>query len=70
MSKSTLLGVVSEWWQWSEQDVADFRAWASLNRDEAVIWLRQEAERALAQQQAGIRHVDEWIAQRDRRHAA
>lgn len=62
MTKPTLLGIVSEWWQWSDQDIADFRAWADINREDAIAWLRQEAERVLSQQQAGHRNVEAWIS--------
>lgn len=68
--KPTLLGVVSEWWQWSEQDIADFREWADINRDEAVAWLRQECDRALAQHEAGHHCVEDWIAYSHRRKSA
>lgn len=62
MTKPNLLGIVSEWWQWSKQDIADFRAWAELNREEAVAWLRLEAQRVLAMQEAGHRCADDWFA--------
>ena len=69
MNKPTLLSIVSEWWQWSDQDIADFRSWAALNRDEAVEWLRQEAARALSQHDAGFHNVEDWIAYGRRKHA-
>jgi hypothetical protein len=68
-NKPTMLSVVSEWWQWSSDDVETFRAWAALNRDEAIVWLRQEAVRALDQQKAGHRTVEDWIAHGRRKHA-
>jgi len=61
-SKTTLLSIVSTWWQWSPEDVDVFKVWAATNRDEAIAWLRQEAERAISQQRAGHRNVEEWIA--------
>lgn len=69
MTKLTMLGIVSEWWQWSDHDLADFRAWAAINREEAIAWLRQEAESALAQHDAGFACVEDWIAHGRRKHA-
>lgn len=36
--------VVSTWWQWSTEDMADFQAWACQHQDEAAQWIHQEAE--------------------------
>jgi hypothetical protein len=38
------LRLVSTWWAWSEQDLADFKIWARRNPDDAAQWIRQEAE--------------------------
>ena len=70
MSKPTMISTVSDWWQWSPEDVETFRAWAALNRDDAIDWLRQETARALAQQRAGHRTVEDWIANEKQRRAA
>lgn len=67
--KPTWLSVVSDWWQWSPEDVADFRSWAALNREPALEWLRQECAKALEQRKAGHRTVEDWIAHGRRKHA-
>lgn len=63
-AKPTMLSVVTEWWRWSEDDVGHFRTWASLNREQALGWLRQEAEQALAQRAGGKVNIDAYIKYR------
>ena len=62
MNKPTLLSVVSEWWQWSDQDLDEFRDWATNHRDEAIVWLHQEAKFAIYQRESGHQCIEDWIA--------
>ena len=34
---------VSTWWQWSPDDISNFKEWARLNRELASEWIHQEA---------------------------